>query len=256
MNLNCLYDIRPGIFSAFREICALQTTRHGGISPEPFASLNLGHNTSDNPEHVQRNRQILCHRLGIDPSSLVTADQVHGTKVRHVVKGGHHAGYDAFVTDRANVYLCILTADCFPLLIYDYEHKAAGAVHAGWKGTAANVAGITLGAMQERFGTSPSACRAWIGTGISGNAYEVGKEVADRFAGKHLSISADGKIMLNLASANLDQLTGAGIPRSSIELSPFCTAGNNRDFFSHRRENGKTGRMIALIGINSEVRTP
>lgn len=241
--------IQPGIFTAYREICALQTTRHGGTSPEPFATLNLGHNTPDEPANVLKNRQILCSRLGIDPSSLVTAEQVHGTTVYEAVEGGHHAGYDAFITDRKNVFLCILTADCYPILLYDHEHKAAGAVHAGWKGTASNAAGMTIKAMKERFGTSPSLCLAYIGTGISGSAYEVGREVADRFSDKHLAVSPGGKILLDLASANLDQLLDAGIPRNSIEVSPFCTVRDNRDFFSYRKEKGKTGRMITLIGI-------
>jgi YfiH family protein len=242
--------IQPEIFSRHHNICALQTTRHGGVSPKPFASLNLGHSTPDNPANVLRNKEILCGHLGIDPSSLVTADQVHGTTICEAAEGGHRReGFDAFITDTANVFLCILTADCYPILLYDPEHNAAGAVHAGWKGTAANAAGKTVEAMKERFGSSPSSCLAYIGAGISGNAYEVGREVADRFSGKHLTALPDGRTLLDLASANLDQLLEAGIPDSHIEVSPFCTVRNNRDFFSYRREKGQTGRMIALIGI-------
>ncbi len=248
--------LQPEIFSPFREVLALQTTRYGGVSPEPFATLNLGHNTPDEPANILHNREILCGSLGIDPSSLVTADQVHGTKVFTAVRGGHYSGYDAFVTDRKNIFLCILTADCFPVLLYDHEHAAAGALHAGWKGTAANAAGKTLVTMKEQFGTTPSNCLAYIGTGISGNEYEVGKDVADRFDHRHLALSSGGKQLLDLASANLDQLVEAGIPRSSIEISPFCTVRNNSDFFSYRREGGKTGRMIALIGIKDVSRTP
>ena len=247
--------IQPEIFSAFEELRALQTTRHGGISQEPFATLNLGHNTSDNPANVLQNRRTLCSRIGIDLSSLVMADQVHGTKVYHAIEGGHHTGYDALITDRKNVFLCIFTADCFPVLLYDHEHEAVGAVHAGWKGTAANAVGTTIAAMTEKFGTSPSACLVWIGTGISGNAYEVGRKVADRFSGKYLAASSDDRILLDLASANFDHLLDAGIPRSSIEVSPFCTVRNNEDFFSYRKEKGNTGRMMALIGITPGNRT-
>lgn len=242
--------IQPGIFSTHRNICALQTTRHGGVSPKPFATLNLGHSTPDEPANVLRNRQILCNHLGIDPSSLVTADQVHGTTVCEALEGGHRReGYDAFITDREKVFLCILTADCYPILLYDHEHKAVGAVHAGWKGTAAKAVRKTIEAMTERYGTSPSSCLAYIGTGISGNAYEVGREVADRFSGKHLDVSPEGRLRLDLASANFEQLVEAGIPENRIEVSPFCTVRNNRKFFSYRKEQGQTGRMIALIGI-------
>ncbi len=245
--------IKPGIFSRHSEVFAVQTTRHGGVSPKPFASLNLGHNTPDNPANILRNRQILCNHLGISPSSLVTADQVHGTTVCEAVEGGHYSGgHDAFITDRKNVFLGILTADCYPILLYDPEHKAAGAVHAGWKGTAAKGLGKTIETMQERFGTTPSSCLAYIGIGISGSAYEVGREVADCFSGKYLTTSPDGRILLDLASANLDQLLGAGIPENRIEVSSFCTVSNNRVFFSYRKEKGQTGRMIALIGIKPD----
>lgn len=243
--------IQPEIFSQIPGLHALQTTRHGGVSQAPFATLNLGHNTPDNPANVAKNRSILCEHLNVDTSSLVTADQVHGTRILHAFEGGHRTGYDAFITDRENIFLCVLTADCFPVLIFDYEHRAAGAAHAGWKGTAENIIGRTIEAMMKHFDTSPSACLAWIGTGISASEYEVGKDVADHFAGKHLALSPNGRFMLDLAAANLDQLLDAGIPGNSIEVSPFCTAKNNNDFFSYRKENGKTGRMITLIGINS-----
>ena len=215
----------PKIFKPFIQVSALQTTRHGGVS-----------------------RRILCRHLQIDPSSLVTADQVHGTKVFHAVTGGHYPGYDAFVTDRKDIFLCIFTADCFPVLFYDHEHEAAGAAHAGWKGTAKNIAGMTIETMRKRFGTSPPRCHAYIGTGISGSSYEVGREVAALFDKKYLKPSTGGRFLLDLAAANLDHLVEAGIPHECIEVSPFCTVRNNRDFFSYRKEGGKTGRMVSLIG--------
>lgn len=243
--------IEPDIFSPYPNLRALQTTRHGGISREPFASLNLGHNTGDNPENIDRNRRILCSRAEISHSSLVTADQVHGTEVLHARRGGHYSGYDAFITDSPGLYLCILTADCFPVLIYDRERNAVGAAHAGWQGSAANVAGKTLSAMREAFGTKPSSCLAWIGTGISAAAYEVGKEVAARFESRHAHKNPSGTYQLDLCSINRDQLEQSGIADTAIAVSPFCTARNNRDFYSYRKENGNTGRMISLIGITA-----
>ena len=238
----------PKIFKPFVKVSALQTTRHGGVSREPYSSLNLGINTGDDPANIMRNRRILCRHMQIDPSSLVTADQVHGTNVFHAVTGGHYSGYDAFVTDRKDIFLCIFTADCFPVLFYDHEHEAAGAAHAGWKGTAKNIASMTIETMRQRFGTSPLRCHAYIGTGISGSSYEVGREVAARFDKKYLKPSNGGRFLLDLAAANLDHLVEAGIPHESIEVSPFCTVRNNRDFFSYRKEGGKTGRMVSLIG--------
>ncbi len=249
---------RPKIFDPFTDLVALQTTRHGGISPKPFDSLNLdlGTNTADDPSNILLNRQLLCRRIGIDPSSLVTAGQIHGTKICHAITGGHYSGYDAFITKQKDLFLCILTADCFPVLVYDHKNKAAGAAHAGWKGTAENISGMTIEAMNKQFGTLPSHCRVWIGTGISGNAYEVGREVASRFNSKYLTSSGEGRFLLDLASVNIDQMLEKGIPPASIEASPFCTARNNSDFFSYRKESGTTGRMLSLIGLRSKSRTP
>ncbi len=248
--------IKPDIFSPYPNLLALQTTRHGGISDEPFASLNLGHNTRDTPENTRMNRQILCNHAGIHPSSLVTADQVHGTKVLHAREGGHYSGYDAFITDRAGLYLCILTADCFPVLIYDRERNVVGAAHAGWQGSAANVAGKTLSAMREGFGTKPSSCLAWIGTGISAAAYEVGREVASRFESRHTEPNPSGTCQLDLSSVNRQQLIHGGLADTTIATSPFCTVRNNNDYYSYRKENGNTGRMMALIGIIPDGTAP
>jgi len=245
---------RPKIFEPFTDLVALQTTRHGGISPKPFDSLNLGTNTADDPSNILLNRQLLCRRIGIDPSSLVTAGQVHGVKILHATTGGHYSGFDAFITKQQDIFLGILTADCFPVLIYDHKNKAAGAAHAGWKGTAKNIAGMTIEAMKQQFGTSPSDCRIWIGTGISGREYEVGREVAFRFDSKYLAPARKDRFLLDLASVNLDQMLDTGIPPASIESSPFCTVRNNSTFFSYRKESGTTGRLLSLIGLRSKNR--
>lgn len=242
--------ITPKIFERFPNVLALQTTRRGGVSPPPFASLNVGANTSDDPLNIQRNKQILCRRLGIAESSLVSSEQVHGADVLLAVTGGEYSGYDAFITKEKDIFLCIFTADCFPVLIYDYAQEVVGAAHAGWKGTAANIAGKTVAAMKKAFGTSPQNCCAFIGAGISGSAYEVGKEVACRFEKKYITaISSGNRFLLDLAAANRDQLIETALPRNAVEVSPFCTVRNNTDFFSYRKDEGCTGRMVALIGI-------
>jgi len=247
---------RPKIFDPFTDLVALQTTRHGGISPKPFDSLNLGTNTGDDPSNILLNRKLLCRSIGIDPVSLVTAEQVHGIKIFHATTGGQYSGYDAFITNQKDLFLGILTADCFPVLIYDRKNKAAGAAHAGWKGAAENISGMTVEAMKKQFGTSPSDCLVWIGTGISGKEYEVGREVASRFDSRYLNPSRDGRFLLDLASVNLDQMLETGIPPASVATSPFCTVRNNSDFFSYRKQGGTTGRMISLIGLRSKNRIP
>lgn len=246
--------IRPGIFMEFGDLVAVQTTRRGGVSPAPWKSFNFGTNTGDDPENVKRNRRRLCALLDLDPSSLATAGQVHGTRVVHAVRGGLYPDCDAFVTATRGVFLGILTADCLPVLLHDPATGACGAAHAGWKGSAGNICAETLDAMRRAFGTRPSDCRAWVGTGITGTRYEVGAEVAERFAARYRRPAAPGKFFLDLAAVNVDQLKSAGLLSDRIGVSPFCTAGHNDRFYSYRGERGQTGRMLSLVGLR-RIRT-
>ncbi|MEC9486389.1 MAG: peptidoglycan editing factor PgeF [Prosthecochloris sp.] len=241
--------IQPAVFQPFGRVTALQTMRHGGVSPEPFTSLNFGPNTGDTPENLDANTQRLCIAMNIPPESIATAEQVHGTEICHVTEGGLYSGYDAFITATPGIFPGILTADCFPVLLLDPVRNAVAAIHAGWKGTVGAISRITLHAMQKAFGTDPRHCFAWIGTGISARAYEVGEDVAKGFAVRYLRPSQNDRYLLDLAGVNRDQLVDAGIPSIRISASPFCTFLDNRHFYSYRKEQGRTGRMLTLIGI-------
>jgi YfiH family protein len=248
--------ITPGTFGRSGDILALQSTRHGGLSPDPWNSLNLGENTLDDPRRVRENMLILAKAAGFDASRTVGSLQVHGTEVLHAREPGHHSGYDAFITNTENLWLCIFTADCLPVLIYDPEQRAIGAAHAGWQGTAAGIVGKTLHAMGEAFGSRPESCEAWIGTGISGDDYEVGTEVAAAFPEKCSMPGAEGKRLLDLGAANRMQLLQAGVGGERIERAPYCSFRDEGMFFSYRRDNGRTGRMAAVIGIRPVSRRP
>jgi YfiH family protein len=250
----CNEFIVPELFSNVGNLVALQTTRAGGISPAPFASLNLGRNTPDRPEHVAENTRRLCRLLRIEPDRLAGSDQVHGTRICNVLSPGFFEGYDALVTNTRNIYLCIFTADCFPVLLFDPETMAVAAIHAGWKGTAGGIAAKTVGMMQELFGSSPENLLAWIGTGISQAAYEIDSPVAKSFSNEHLipSPGKAGKFMLDLAGANRSQLLGSGLLPSRIECSVHCSARDEALFYSYRRDEGRTGRMASIIGITGD----
>ncbi len=243
----------PGCFRPHPGLVALQSTRNGGVSNGDYCSLNLGNNTGDRMELVDENTRRLCAAAGIPPEQLVRSDQVHGTEILFAEKPGRYRGYDSLVTDKKNLYLCIFTADCYPVLIYDPLHNASGAIHAGWKGSAGQIVVKTLAAMTRRFQSIPAECLAFIGTGISANAYEVDKEVAQQFppeASKRSLCSPDEeKYLLDLDMVNYRQLLASGIPASNIERSPFCTYGDQELFYSYRRDQGKTGRMVSLIGV-------
>jgi polyphenol oxidase len=247
--------IVPNCFRPHPGLIALQSTRKGGVSNGEYSSLNLGNNTGDSIDLVYENTRLLCVATGINPEQLVSSDQVHGTEILFAEKPGRYHGYDSLITNKNNLFLCIFTADCYPVLIYDPRHKASGAIHAGWKGTACQIVVKTLVAMTRRFQSIPAECLAFIGTGISATEYEVDKEVAKEFPPDTSTRSPfspdEEKYLLNLEMVNYRQLLASGIPASNIERSPFCSYGDKDLFFSYRRDQGKTGRMVSLIGVCS-----
>ncbi|ACF14095.1 protein of unknown function DUF152 [Chloroherpeton thalassium ATCC 35110] len=243
--------LEPKIFAPFSNLVAAQSTRHGGVSEPPYETLNLGMTVGDARDKVLQNRKIFCHRLSISPERLAFSSQVHGETVLFATQPGSYEGFDALVTNRKNIFLMISIADCVPILIYDAQHQAAAAIHAGWRGTAANLVFKTLKMMQSLFGTDPTHCFAFIGVAIDKENYQVGEDVAKHFSAafKQVDVSADGKFLLDLRAANAAQLGDFGIDRSQIEISPYSTYSHHRDFFSHRFSGGKTGRMMAIIGM-------
>ncbi|HHE32357.1 MAG TPA: peptidoglycan editing factor PgeF [Chlorobaculum parvum] len=248
---SAITPLLPSIFNGIPGLVALQTTRTGGVSAPPLESLNLGTHVGDDPEHVRENERRLYEHLKISPESIVTTSQVHGTEVALISEPGNLHGYDALITKTPDLFVGILTADCYPILIHDRRTGACGAAHAGWQGTAGRIAKKTVEAMSKAFGTHPEEYLAWVGTGISGEHYEIGTEVAVRFSISHLkpSPSGEGRQLLDLSGANRDQLIEAGIPQSQVHCSKFCSYRDADRFFSYRRDNGKTGRMLALIGL-------
>jgi len=222
-----------------------------------YTSLNLGTNTDDSLESVQENTLRLCAAAGIDHEKMVRSEQVHGTEVLVAEKPGVYHGYDAFITCKKNLFLSVFTADCYPILIFDPRHNASGAVHAGWKGAAGEIVIKAIDAMQKNFGSIPAECLAYIGTGISAEAYEVSREVANAFQTNeskpsHYSVK-EQKYLLDLRQANYRQLLDAGIQISNIERSSFCSYRDSTLFFSYRRDKGTTGRMVSLIGTSSKT---
>ena len=247
--------IIPECFREFSDLVALQTTRTGGVSEGPYSSLNLGINTLDTAERVHENTLRLCASAGINPTRIVSSVQVHGTEILTAENPGSYHGYDAFITDKKNLFLCILTADCYPVLIFDPRHQATGAVHAGWKGSAGRIVMKTIAAMQKNFNSLPAECLAYIGTGISSDIYEVGDEIAREFppenSRRSLFSMEDNKYMLDLGTVNFQQMLDSGIPASNIERSQFCSYRDSGMFYSYRRDNGTTGRMVSLIGVRT-----
>jgi YfiH family protein len=252
----------PAIFADFPDLIAAESTRHGGVSPAPFDSLNLGINTTDTPENVAENRRRFFDAIGAGTHSFASSHQVHGTDVLHATEAGRFEGYDALITNQPGLLIGVTVADCVPILIYDQAHQAVAAIHAGWRGTVGGIVTKTLTMMQQRFGTLAGSCYAYVGTCIDECSFEVGPEVAEQFAATYKQTkSSTGKEYIDLKRANADRLIEFGIPPKQIEVSPYSTVLNNDTYFSYRAaisraaisraENGQTGRMLAVIGLKS-----
>lgn len=243
---------RPVVFAPFRNVVAAESTRHGGVSSTPFASLNLGKSTDDDPANVAENRRRFCAALGFSPAQMAWSKQIHADQVRLVMAPGGAEGFDALVTNVPGILLAVSTADCTPILIYDLKNNAIGAVHSGWPGTAARLVEKTLQRMAAEFGTKGEDCYAYVGTCIDECSFEVGEEVAIKFENDFKRFDAGrGKFLVDLKKANAAQLLAFGVPENHIEISPYSTVLNNEDYFSHRKEKGATGRMLAAIGLRN-----
>ncbi|MDD9270043.1 peptidoglycan editing factor PgeF [Paenibacillus sp. GCM10023248] len=256
----------------FEKVTAGFTSRHGGVSEAPYSTLNCGLHVHDLPDHVIRNRELLAEAVGEPFEAFTYGEQVHGNEiaiVRQADKGRGRTSResaiqarDGFVTNEKGIVLCAQFADCVPLFFYDPVRHVAGLSHAGWKGSVLNISMATISLMTHTFGSQPSDIRAAIGPSIGVCCYEVDRTVADRVYAVLAEIQAsqaeqlevirskeNGKYMLNLQELNRKLLRQAGILSSHIEVSQLCTSCRTDTFFSHRREGGSTGRMVAWIGL-------
>lgn len=241
---------RPDIFTPFPNLIAAESTRHGGVSPAPYASLNLGKSTDDAPENVVENRRRFCQALGFEPGQLAWSRQVHGDLVRRADAPGGAEGFDALVTAKPGVVLAVSVADCTPILVFDAKNQAVAAIHAGWRGTAAGIVEKTLAQMAAEYGTRAADCFAYVVTCVDECSFEVGEEVAAAFTNDFKRWdTARGKFFVDLKRANAAQLQAFGLPDAQVEISPYSTVLHNADYFSHRTERGLTGRMMAVMGI-------
>lgn len=241
--------IRPHIFDT-TTIVAAQSTRLGGISPQPYSSMNLGMSVNDSKENVLQNRELFFGSLNIHLAQLVISKQVHGNKIYVANDATITEGYDAIITNKKNIFPVISIADCTPILIHDPHNQAVAAIHAGWKGTVAEIVKHTLLTMQQQYGTQGIYCKAYIGACISYSNFEVGEEVAQHFNSSLKKFDTEKqKWFVDLKATNKQQLLDFGVKEENIELSPYCTVKDEKLFFSHRRDKGISGRMMAVIGM-------
>jgi YfiH family protein len=237
------------------------STRGGGVSPFPEGSLNLAGFDQDSAENIRENRRRFISALGGE-WTLAACWQVHGTDVL-VVRDPEDPSpdderCDALATNLKGVLLGVKTADCVPVIIGDARSGACAAVHAGWRGTLAEIVKHALARMREEFGTDPSDVRAALGPAALGCCYEVGAEVVESFRAKFSDADSLFKpttarhALVDLHEANRRQLVGSGVAVESIHALPLCTMCRPDLFFSYRQDRklyGRTGRLMSVIGM-------
>ena len=240
------------------------TTCLGGVSEGVFAGLNLRYNGGDFPENVAENYRILSKALSFDMEKLVLTRQTHSDIVRQVTAadsvGIDNRAYpesDALITNQPDTALCIFTADCTPILLWDPITGAVGAAHAGWRGTAAKIAAKTALAMMEAYGCKPENIRAAIGPNIAQCCFETDSDVplamenAYGAAVKPFVIQKGNKYYVNLKEINGLALREVGVQH--IEISADCTACQPHRFWSHRITGGNRGSQGAIIVCKEET---
>lgn len=245
-----------GIMKPYSNISCFSTTRHGGCGEGAYATFNCTHYCGDRPESVKANLEILAASLPKRPQAFVIPRQTHTTNVR-VIKDIPTQeilqDVDAVVTHLKDFCLCVSTADCVPVLLYDTSKEVIAAIHAGWRGTVGRIVEKTLEVMESEYGTDGKDVIACIGPSISLESFEVGDEVYAAFAEAGFEMSCIArkyeKWHLDLWEANRLQLFAHGVLPEHIEVAGICTYQNYEDFFSARRLGIKSGRILSGIMI-------
>lgn len=257
--------------------------------PEGLGDLNLGFTRQDDPEVVRQNRTTFLRALDDIPLSSFALLQQRHTPVLRTVRNREETATsflepatqrgDALMTNLPGVLLAVQTADCLPVLLFDPVQRAVAAIHAGWRGTLGRIVERTVGSMRLEYGSRPADLLAAIGPGIGPASYAVGEEVRHEFESQFayspelfqdvyesdpirekypllfLTARAPGhspigpQLHLNLWEANRRQLLDAGVSADHIHLQEADTAADTGRFFSHRAEDGFTGRMMAAIAL-------
>lgn len=252
---------------AFPNVTCFTTTRFGGVSTGNYGSLNCGIYTDDDPKNIQQNLEIVCNALPKKPAVLAIPHLAHGTDYAHLgrsfLRGTEEERRerlewkDILMTREKGICVCVTSADCLPIAIYDAKNEAVCMVHAGWRGTVKHVTLTALQKMQQKFGTLPEDVHIVVGPGISLAGFEVGDEVYEEFKNssypiEHVAewVPRSHKYHINLWVANRLDMQEFGVPSSQIEMSGICTYLRYQEFFSVRRLTRDSGRLLTGIMLN------
>lgn len=252
------------VWKRIPDLVAGFSTRLHGVSETPYAELNVGFHVGDDRKNVLLNRQLLANDLRFPLDRWVCGEQVHRNRIQKVTArdAGKGAialetslrGVDGLYTAERNLLLTCLFADCVPIYFLENEKPLIGIAHAGWRGTVQKIAVNMIDCWIKEEGVRPENIEVVIGPAISKQQYEVDQNVIAHVDEclteedkRPYDKKENGNYLLDLRELNKQLLVEAGLKEEQIKLSSLCTATDRR-FFSHRRDRGKTGRMIGFIG--------
>lgn len=237
--------------SFFPDISACFTTRHGGVSKTPYTDANLAFHVGDDPIDVLENHDLLARTMDYHRHSLIHMRQIHSDKITLVDETFTFDTVpecDALITNRPNIPLMVMSADCTPVLLYDSVHKAIGVVHAGRAGALNEILPKTIIAMGLEFGSTPSEINVVLGPSISGCCYEINSIIAEETRAKGYPEALrfeNEKIFLDVNTILCMQLKHLGVEK--VELVNECTACHHDQYFSYRADQQHTGRIAGVI---------
>jgi YfiH family protein len=240
------------LFRSYAKLLCAFSTRLGGFSQGIYAGLNLGLNTGDQSYNIKRNRESFFRYLAIEENQLACGQQLHTANVQLVSVPGIFKETDALVTQQKNVFLTVLTADCFPVFLFDPLSSTVSIIHAGWRGTQAGIIENVFYSLKNELKIGVKHLLAAIGPGLQSECFEVREGVSGQFDDRYLSSAAESREKyLNLQQVILDKLLAQGVPKEQIEYSRECTRCSAEKFYSYRRQGKDSGRMMGIIGIRS-----
>jgi YfiH family protein len=243
--------ISPYIFKNYEEIIFGFSTKIGLNRAAPYY-FNMSFNVGDREDLVDENRREFFSFLGFDYRDISFQKQVHGDTITMVNRSGNCGESDALITNEFNLGLVISSADCPGIFIYDKEEKIIAAVHSGWRGTAKRLLEKTLIRLKRDFGSRPDNFICYICPSVSGQNYEVGREVAENFD-SILAEKRNGKYYLDLRTANYKMLLNAGVKKCNIQVSRLCTFEYSNLLHSYRKEGAVSGRALGVMVMKGKT---
>jgi hypothetical protein len=240
-SLNGLTFCTFSLFSNFPELFAVVSTRD---------SENDGCEDCVRGEMKYRSEAAVYETLGISRADVSRVHQIHSNAVAYVQSPGFYGNGDGLITDKKNVLLQVVTADCLPVFFYDSKKKAIGLIHAGWRGLRQNIIITVVQEMQKQFKTEPRELYATVGPYIKTCCYTVREDVSNQFDKEFLYPAQNGTYRLDLGAAARKQFNEAGIPEKQIEIAEECTFCRKDLFHSARRDKEITGENVSLFALH------